>query len=146
VIWGTLNAMFMIALDPVLSLFKSKNFITRFFKAFFIFACWALSLVFFRAQGFEAALDCFRHLDFSNAVNIINFGLNAGELKLSFILIGILLLKELVWEKNETFVPKYFYKTPIIFRWIFYIVLVLSIIYLGQYGSGNENSFIYFQF
>ncbi|MDR3227360.1 MAG: MBOAT family protein [Prevotellaceae bacterium] len=146
VIWGTLNALFMIALDPVLSLVQSKNFIIRFFKAFFIFACWALSLVFFRAQGFEEALDFFRYLDFSNAENIINFGLNARELNLSFILIGILLLKEIVWEKNETFVPNYFYKTPTIIRWIFYIVFVLSIVYLGQYGNGNENSFIYFQF
>jgi hypothetical protein len=127
-------------------LLKNDNFITHFFKSVFIFACWTLSLAFFRAQSFEAALDCFRYLDFSNARHILNFGLNAAELKLSALLIGILLLKEIFWEKNDTSVQKYFFKMPVIVRWIFYIAFVLSIVYYGQYGGDNENSFIYFQF
>ncbi|GHT02388.1 alginate O-acetyltransferase [Bacteroidia bacterium] len=149
VIWGTLNALFLILLDPILNLTrceKKDNFIIHFFKSIFIFACWALSLAFFRAQSFEAALDCFRYLDFSNAGNLLNFGLNAAELKLSALLIGILLLKEILWEKNDTAVQKYFFKMPAIIRWIFYIAFVLSIVYYGQYGGDNENSFIYFQF
>jgi D-alanyl-lipoteichoic acid acyltransferase DltB (MBOAT superfamily) len=146
VIWGTLNAIFMILLDPVLNSVKSKNIIAHCFKSLFVFACWALSLIFFRAHGFQTALDCFANLGFSGAENIINFGLNAVELKLSLILIVIILLKEMVWEKSETFVPAFFYKIPLILRWIFYIAFVLSIIYFGQYGGENENAFIYFQF
>jgi len=146
VIWGLLNALFMIALDPVLSLVKKQNVVTHVFKSVVVVLCWTLSLVFFRAQGFDTALDCFRHLDFSNAGNIVNFGLNAMELKLSFILIAILLLKEILWEKDETLVPRYFAKTPAVLRWIFYVLMMLSIVYLGQYGTGNENAFIYFQF
>ncbi|MDR2064400.1 MAG: MBOAT family protein [Prevotellaceae bacterium] len=146
VIWGTLNAMFMILLDPVLNLIKSKNVIANCFKSLFIFACWTLSLVFFRAHGFQTALDCFANLGLSGAENIINFGLNSVELKLSLVLILIILLKEMVWEKSETSVPAVFYKMPLIFRWIFYIAFILSIVYFGQYGGENENAFIYFQF
>jgi D-alanyl-lipoteichoic acid acyltransferase DltB (MBOAT superfamily) len=154
VIWGTFNALFLILLDPIFSLTlrqgkdgkPSDNILIHAIKSVLIFACWALSLVFFRAQGFDAALDAFRHLSFSNIDNIVNFGLTARELYFTFILIGILLLKGLVWEKSETIVPDYFYKTPAILRWAFYIAFVLFIVYFGQYGNGNENSFIYFQF
>jgi len=151
VIWGLLNAMFLILLDPILNLTRKgetskDNVVVWFFKAVLIFACWTLSLAFFRAQGFDAALDCFRHIGFANAENIVNFGLNANELILTFILLGILLLKGMAWEKSETIVPAFFYKLPFVFRWIFYIVFVLVIIYFGQYGNGNEHSFIYFQF
>jgi D-alanyl-lipoteichoic acid acyltransferase DltB (MBOAT superfamily) len=60
VIWGALNAMFLILLDPILSLnkknagkLKHDGFTARFIKSVFIFACWTLSLVFFRAQGLD---------------------------------------------------------------------------------------------
>ena len=151
VIWGILNALFLVLIDPVLNLIKKENttkdnVVIWGFKSVLIFTCWALSLIFFRAQGFDAALDGFRHLSFANFDNIVNFGLTAIELKFTFILIGILLLKGLIWEKSETLVPDYFYKAPAILRWIFYIVFVLFMVYFGQYGDGNENSFIYFQF
>ena len=147
VIWGLLNALFMILLDPILNS-KTLNggIVTRFVKSGFIFACWALSLAFFRAQGLDAALECFRHIGFVNTDSIINFGLNTRELTLSFILLGILTIKGLVWEKSETAVSAFFFKLPAVLRWVFYIVFVLSIIYFGHYGNGNEHSFIYFQF
>ncbi|GHT76976.1 alginate O-acetyltransferase [Bacteroidia bacterium] len=151
VIWGTLNALFMILLDPLLSLTKNKltekdNTFIRVLKSVLITACWAFSLSFFRAKGFDAAIDCIRNLGFANSAEIINFGLNAVELKLSFLLLAILLLQEILWENKSEKISTIFYKTPAIFRWTFYIVLVLSIVYFGQYGGENENAFIYFQF
>jgi len=153
VIWGVLNALFLIALDPILNLNRrnlpktqKESLLPHIFKSFFIFAAWAVSLVFFRAKGFDAAIDSFKNLGFSNFLEIVNFGLNNAELKLSFILLTLLLLKEIVWEwKGET-IETLFYKIPGIFRWIFYIVFILSIVFFGQYGTGNEHSFIYFQF
>jgi len=153
VIWGLLNALFMIALDPILN-FNRRNlpktekekFLPHIFKSLLIFAAWTISLVFFRAKGFDAAIDGFKNLGFDNISEIVNYGLNNAELKLAFILLSILLLKEILWEwKGETIETR-FYKIPGLFRWIFYIILVLSIVYFGQYGTGNEHSFIYFQF
>jgi D-alanyl-lipoteichoic acid acyltransferase DltB (MBOAT superfamily) len=152
VIWGVLNALFMILLDPILNLTRNKTTkkdrpVFRIFKAVFITACWTLSLIFFRAHGIESAVNCFNNLGFAHAADIINFGLNASELRLTWILLAVLLLKELIRERNETALPAFFYnKIPMIFRWVFYIALVLSIVYFGQYGGGNEHSFIYFQF
>lgn len=158
VIWGILNALFMIVLDPILNLnrknlpkknlpkTKKENPIPHIFKSLLIFAAWTISLIFFRAKGFDAAIDGFKNLGFANIGDIVNFGLNNAELKLSFILLSILLLKEMLWEwKGETIEIR-FYQIPQLFRWIFYIILVLSIVYFGQYGTGNEHSFIYFQF
>ncbi|MDR1347053.1 MAG: hypothetical protein LBJ63_01290 [Prevotellaceae bacterium] len=69
-----------------------------------------------------------------------------AELKFSLILIAVLLVKELIWERNENTVQQYFFKMPALLRWGFYIILVFSIIYLGHYGNGNEHACIYFQF
>ena len=147
VIWGVANALFMILLDPFLKMIRSENFFARSFKAVIIFTGWTLSLIFFRAKGFDTAIDCFSHLGFSNVGDITNFGLNSRELWVIAITIGILFLKELLWERNEQAIPNFFFKkVPMIFRWCFYIAFVLSIVYFGQYGGGNEHSFIYFQF
>ncbi|MDR3094548.1 MAG: MBOAT family protein [Bacteroidales bacterium] len=146
VIWGTLNALFLFLLDPVLSATKSKNAVVHGLKSLFIWTCWALSLIFFRAQGFQAALDCFANLGFDHTGNLLKFGLNVTELKLTFGLIGVLLLKEIICEWKDGWLQNRFFKLPALVRWAFYIAFVLSMVYLGQYGNGNENSFIYFQF
>jgi D-alanyl-lipoteichoic acid acyltransferase DltB (MBOAT superfamily) len=146
VIWGLLNALFMLVFDPLLFQNKTGKGIIRILKSLFIFCCWAFSLSFFRAQGFDAAIDCIRNMGFGNMASIINFGLNAAELKLAFLLLGILFLKEIIWENRGGKVSVIFFKLPVIVRWIFYIAIVLSIIYFGQYGGDNENAFIYFQF
>ncbi len=147
VIWGVANALFMIILDPFLKRLQSENFFARFFKATIIFTGWMLSLVFFRAKGFDVATDCFSNLGFSNIGEITNYGLNSRELWLIAITIGILFIKELICERNEqTLRNLFFNKIPLIFRWCFYVAFILSIVYFGQYGGGNEHSFIYFQF
>jgi D-alanyl-lipoteichoic acid acyltransferase DltB (MBOAT superfamily) len=151
VIWGIMNALFMILLDPLLSLTKNKttgadNALVRLLKAIFVTACWAFSLSFFRAKGFDAAMDCIKNLGFSNSSELINFGLNVAELKLLFALLVLLLFAEILWENRGEKIIAGFFKIPFILRWIFYIALILSIVYWGQYGGENENAFIYFQF
>jgi D-alanyl-lipoteichoic acid acyltransferase DltB (MBOAT superfamily) len=151
VIWGISNALFLIALDPLLNFNRKtktdkENFLLHIFKSLLVSAAWAFSLIFFRAKGFDAAIDGFKNINLSHINEIVNFGLNNMELKLSFILLSILLLKEILWEWRGEKIESGFYKIPGIFRWVFYIVFVLSIVYLGQYGTGNEHTFIYFQF
>ncbi len=146
VIWGILNALFMIALDPILNQIKSNGFTTRFFKGFFITLCWTISLVFFRTHTSNEAIDVFSHAGLENLDNIFNFGLNAAELKLTFWLITLLFLIEIIIERSEGSFTKFLSITPSYIRMIFYLAIVLFIIYYGQYGTGNENTFIYFQF
>jgi D-alanyl-lipoteichoic acid acyltransferase DltB (MBOAT superfamily) len=146
VIWGLLNAVFILIFDPLFFSNTNSKGIIRIVKSLFIFCCWAFSLSFFRAQNFDMALYCIRNMSFDNAAQIVNFGLNATELNLSFLLLGMLLLKELWWECKGEQASRFFFKLPVIFRWLFYVVFVLSIVYFGQYGGANENAFIYFQF
>ena len=145
VIWGILNALFMIVLDPILNL-RHKTSLSHIFKSLLIFSMWAVSLIFFRAKGFSAAIDSFKNLGFGNSHEIVNFGLTHTELILSFILLIVAILKEMADEWKIEGIESWFYKKPGIFRWIFYIAFVLTIVFLGQYGTGNEHSFIYFQF
>jgi len=51
-----------------------------------------------------------------------------------------------MWEKKGEILENKFFKYSGFVRWATYIILVLSIVYFGQYGTGNEHSFIYFQF
>lgn len=152
VIWGVLNVLFMIALDPVIRKWESPALLSRAVKSVLIFSCYALSLVFFRAKGFDTAITCLTNLGFDNAAAMTTFGLNAVELKLTaWLLAGLMLIEVLV----ESFaVQKSAYevidasiqKIPFYVRWAIYIALVLSVLFFGQYGGGNEHSFIYFQF
>ncbi|MDR2847911.1 MAG: MBOAT family protein [Bacteroidales bacterium] len=146
VIFGAFNGLFIILLDPLLALSKTKNIVSHTLKSLFVWSCWVLSTIFFRAPDFHAALNSFAHLGFSHINQITNFGLNATELKLTFALIGIILLKEITCEWKDTWLQSTFFKLPALFRWAFYIAFVLGMVYFGQYGNGNENSFIYFQF
>ncbi|GHS85735.1 alginate O-acetyltransferase [Bacteroidia bacterium] len=146
VIWGLLNAGFLIFFDKILFAVKGKRPIVQMLKSVFIFTCWALSLVFFRSAGFDAALNCFKNLNFTYTENLLNFGLNAAELKLSLALILIVLVKEILWKRYDKQIQTNFFRIPLIFRWLCYLVLILSIVYFGQYGGDNENAFIYFQF
>jgi D-alanyl-lipoteichoic acid acyltransferase DltB (MBOAT superfamily) len=146
VIWGLLNAGFLIFFDKILFAVKGKRPIVQMLKSAFIFTCWALSLVFFRSADFGTALNCFKNLNFTHTENLLNFGLNATELKLSLALIIILLAKEILWKRYGKQIQTNFFRIPLIFRWLCYLILTLSIVYFGQYGGGNENAFIYFQF
>ena len=83
---------------------------------------------------------------FENSVEVLNFGLNAAEFKLVLWLVVLLLIVEFFIEKNEEIIIKLWKKMPSLIRLSFYLLIVLIIIYYGQYGNGNENSFIYFQF
>ena len=146
VIWGILNAMFMILFDPILDKIQSKGITARVFKGIFITLCWTVSLVFFRAETFTDALSLFSNAGLGNIDNILNFGLNAAELKLALKLIFFLFLIEITIERSADFIPKLWVKVPSVLRWMFYFAVILFLVFYGQYGNGNEHSFIYFQF
>ena len=145
VIWGALNGLFLIVFDRLFRLKKSSGF-KRIFASVLVSVSWTLSLVFFRAQTFDDAMLVFQNIGFSNAEVLYNFGLNKMEFKFSVLLIIGMLLYELLAENTgEKLMDKFYASKPIV-RWSLYLFLVISIIYLGSYGSANDNAFIYFQF
>ncbi|MDD3320185.1 MAG: MBOAT family protein [Paludibacter sp.] len=145
VVWGTLNGLFLIIFDRIFKLRNSKG-LKRIFAAVFVTLSWTLSLIFFRAQTFADAILVFQNIGFSNVENLYNFGLNSLEYKFVIYLILGMMFYEFFAEKLGEKLLERFYSTKTIFRWSLYFALVLCIIFLGSYGSANDNSFIYFQF
>lgn len=147
VIWGLLNALFLIVFDRIFQLEKRENRVfTRFLTVIFVSLCWAFSLVFFRAETMADALSFFGHLGFSNTETLYQQGLKRTEFNFSLILIAGLMLYEIIAERYENNLQNVFYAAKPIWRWAVYLILVLSIIYFGAYGSAADNAFIYFQF
>lgn len=145
VIWGTLNGLFLIVLDRIFKLRNSTGF-KRIFAAILVSVSWALSLIFFRAQTFADAVLVLQNIGFSNVENLYSFGLNSLEWKFALYLIIGMMVYELFAEKAGEKLLERFYSTKTAVRWSLYFALVLCIIFLGSYGSANDNSFIYFQF
>ncbi len=142
VIWGALNGLFLVILDKyIIKLFK-----LNLFKHIFIFFSWAFSLIFFRAQSFSEAIYIFKNISLSNKDEIYNMGLNSSELNFTFwLLLGYMIIEYLNERKGSLTSKITEHNTYI--RMLFYILLVLSIIFLGKYGVDfNDTSFIYFQF
>ena len=144
VIWGCINGLFLILFDKVFKLSPGNTF-TKVLSCLFVFSVWAVSMVFFRSATFADAMAMFKSLGFSGYQDLVNCGLPIIELRFSFILIAGLMIYELLTQgrldKHEN---RFFGLNPVL-RWTVYVLLILSILYLGVYGV-NDNAFIYFQF
>lgn len=145
VIWGFLNALFILIFDYFLGK-ADKNIVKRIFTSLFISTLWALSLIFFRAQTFNDAITMFSHLGEVNKDIIYNFGLNSLEFSFTIKLLIAYVIFEIFQEKFEQIYEK-FISINFIFRWAVYISIIGIILFFGSYGIGlNDNNFIYFQF
>lgn len=146
VIWGVINGLFLVVLDPVLQPEKPGSALKRIAAVMLVFAGWMLSLIFFRAPGFADAMLVFSNLGFGNAEALYQFGLNSREFTfVIYTLIGMMLY-EMIAERYGEKLLEHFFASPVFIRWSLYLALTLGIIYLGSYGAANDNSFIYFQF
>jgi len=145
VIWGVLNAIFLIFIDSAIKTFNEKG-IQRILKSTIVNSCWALSLVFFRGQTFSEAKAMYGNLGFGNATSIYNYGLGQGEFKFAMFLVLFVIIIEIIQERTPSFY-KLFSTRHFVIRWTAYTIILLTIVFLGAYGIGlNDNNFIYFQF
>ncbi|MBQ4034047.1 MAG: MBOAT family protein [Paludibacteraceae bacterium] len=144
-IWGLLNGIYLAIFDKVFHL-NPQKFIAKVGCCLFVFFSWTFSLAFFRGANLHDALQILGNIGFSNIDAIYNFGLNSMELKFAFYLIAGLMLIELLLKNYGEKISNFFFNKFFIFRWAVYIAIPLALIYLGIYGEGNDNTFIYFQF
>ena len=144
VIWGCINGLFLVFFDKVVKL-KPENVPAKLLCWLFVFGVWAASLVFFRASTLSDAVTMFGNLGFSHTDVLTSCGLGKSELIFSFLILAALALYELLTQGRQEKVEKGFFSSPAVLRWLVYLLLVLSVLYLGEYGA-NDNAFIYFQF
>lgn len=146
VIWGLLNGLFVVLLDPLLARFKIKGV----WASIIVFCMWTLSLVFFRAEGIGAAWTMFGSLGLGHLSQISGFGLAWNEMTFTLIMLAVLMSFEYAAERMEkrgkSILDLLVFNRPGWFRWTVYLLLVFAIIFFGVYATNNDNSFIYFQF
>jgi D-alanyl-lipoteichoic acid acyltransferase DltB (MBOAT superfamily) len=145
IIWGSINAGFLILFDKLIFKLNPKKKICL-PVSLFVFLCWSLSLVFFRAQSFSDAISMYSSLGLNNFSGIYDYGFNIIEMRFIVCLLGIIVVLEIMQENINNFYM-WFIKKYIPVRWGIYLIIVLFIILFGAYGEGiSDNSFIYFQF
>lgn len=160
VLWGGLNGFYQMigdlknkALNKINFKIKNKH-IDNFFNIFRILITFSLicfSLIFFRANtvgdGFYIVKNLFSDLGQTSNIQylynvVTNLGLNIFEILMVSGCIGLLFFIELFEQKQRIYVT--LNKTPFIFRFLFYYVIVLIILALGVFTDAGQ--FIYFQF
>lgn len=145
VIWGFLNGIFLAVFDKAFHL-NPKNVFAKIGSCLFVTGLWGLSLIFFRVGTFSDAITLFGNLGFGNVGDLFNHGFDQTEFKFTiFLLVGLMLIELLLKRKQEK-VEDFFFNKFFPLRWAVYIIIILATIYLGVYGVGSDNTFIYFQF
>ena len=155
--WGALHGLYMLVSISTRDIRKKVTQLTGFsrlnstrkiFQILSVFVLVDFAWIFFRANTFNDALYVVTHL-FSGLggqlKNILTFKFNIGMKPYSFIvLLATLVFMELVHilQRKVDFESVIMSK-PFYIRFALYYLFILSIIYLGEFGS---KSFIYFQF
>jgi|ERR1711974_45437 len=111
----------------------------------FVIVCFAW--IFFRANNFnDAILIINNSLAFPgfSLDNILTNEFDRREYWVLIVAIVILLIKDFI-DRNDMWIEKLNNKSFIL-RWLVYLIIILSIIFYGQYGDDTPAEFIYFQF
>ncbi len=158
-IWGAIHGIILMIEKGTFTIRKKlfnklglqkSNLSNHLFFGFIIFTIVCFAWVFFRANSLS---DSFQIINgFFNGVNLGDvfnkntylIGFKPNEFKI--ITIAILLLFMFEYLHRTYNVIKFLNNQATIFRWSFYLSIVLTIIVFGIYGDRNIQEFIYFQF
>ena len=107
-------------------------------------------MIIFRAKSLSDASYVMTHLwtglgDLAgikmSVKSLYSSGLNRYELIIAFVSIGLMEFIQMIEKQSK--MRQMFSERPIWVRWTFYYVLILFLIFFGEY---NDHAFIYFQF
>ena len=144
IIWGTINALFILPLVVFKLNRKNTNSVAE--NSFFpsikeilqillTFSITTVAWIFFRSASVKDALYYIRKL-----INFSNYGMPQVDVK-PFIFIAILLIVEWIQRKKQHGLELSNVNNTFI-RWIIYLIIFIIILLFGA----NSDSFIYFQF
>lgn len=147
-IWGILHGIYQIIeikFEAITSRYQNiKGY--KILKVIRTFILVNFAWIFFRANNLVEAkyiiLNLFVLRNFEVKKQLYSLGLDKKEVRILLISIIILVIIEILNIKRE-----YINKIPSLGRWLFYYLLIFSIIIFGDYGNNiNGIQFIYFQF
>lgn len=150
VIWGALHGFYKV-FDRFTNPYRTKinDFIgfTKFpgllklSQVLITFILVTFAWVFFRAKSFSEAVYIIQHIFTLNTLTSLNIFSFSVDFYLSFVLIALLLLVDMLEEKSK--ISLALEKLPVFLRWSVYGSLIVCMIVLGIWKSAD---FIYFQF
>ncbi len=156
IIWGAIHGV-IIVLEKALFKqrktiaeklgFKTNTVSRKLFYIIITFSIVCISWVFFRANNLKDALTILENgfnLQWYQILNFYELGLNAQEFWTAFF--AILILVAFEWTHQKVSFTKQLSSQPIVFRWVFYMLIVFTLIIFGVYGDMAPKEFIYFQF
>jgi D-alanyl-lipoteichoic acid acyltransferase DltB (MBOAT superfamily) len=120
------------------------------YQIVFTFFIFCFNFIFFRAQSLSDAFYVVTHLGTglgslggvkASLKSLYNLGLDRQELMIVLISIGLMELVEVLEPLRN--MRRMFLGRPVLFRWVAYYVVILFLIFFGEY---NDRAFIYFQF
>ena len=159
VLWGSLNGIYLIVSNLTENLRKKwaewvgLNRFPTFHQGLqvaFTFFLFCFTLIIFRAKSLSDAAYVMTHLwtglgDLAgmkmSVKSLYSSGLNRYELIIAFVSIGLMEFIQLIEKQGK--MRQMFSERPILARWAIYYVLILFLIFFGEY---NDHAFIYFQF
>jgi D-alanyl-lipoteichoic acid acyltransferase DltB (MBOAT superfamily) len=147
-IWGGLNGLFLIALDPLLTRTLGRaGVLGRWLSAFVVTSFWTLSLAFFRGQTFATATLLLRNLFAGRPEGFeVPAYHESFPWTVTFAMLALLLVVEGFREKWGESVER-INAAPRPVRWSMYFALCWVILLFGAHGVEMEDKqFIYFQF
>jgi len=140
VLWGALNGIFVLSLDPLLRRMRHLGPLV-------VFICWTASLVLFRSPGNVETSGFLSGLFTSGEIHsVFTYGLGKSELLFAACLVAALVVWEHIAERYGERLKKKIVSGPSIVRYVLLTMVILLIIIFGRYGIGNDSAFIYFQF
>ena len=159
VLWGSLCGCHLVFSDWTKNLREKwvqwvrLNRIPTFHKGFqiaFTFSLFCFTLIIFRSKTLSDAFYVMTHLGTGlgslegvkmSFKSMTNLGLDRHELIIVLVSIGLMEVVEGVESLRN--MRQMFFGRPVLFRWVMYYVVILFLIFFGEY---NDHAFIYFQF
>lgn len=145
VIWGGLHGIYQV-IENIINKKCYKLKIPKIIKIIVVFILVDFAWIFFRANNLNDAIFIIKHLfNFGMPIdfNIINTSL----LEIFILLFSIIFVYILEVINTKVDLYGWLIKRNIILRWLFYYILIFSVIIFGIYGPGfSASEFIYFQF
>ena len=159
VLWGSLNGCYLIFSDWTKNLRRQwvgAVHLDRFptfhqgLQIAFSFLLFCFTLIIFRSKSLSDAFYVITHLGAglgsSEGIKMsirTLYDLGMDRYQLIFALIPIVLMVLVEGMEPQKNMRQMFFKKPILFRWVMYYVIILFLIFFGEY---NDQAFIYFQF
>ena len=79
--------------------------------------------------------------------SLLNWGLDYREMFILLSAVLLLVIVSIIRYKKGVNIGVFLYKQDMIFRWVVFVLLIISIIVFGEYGTDfDSGKFIYFDF